>query len=387
MIPRHMADTLQTAATQFPVVTLTGPRQSGKTTLVRALFADHTYTNLEDPELRLLATEDPKEFLKRYAAPVIIDEVQRVPELLSYVQVQVDADPGQKGQYILTGSQQLNLRASIAQSLAGRTAVLRLLPLSLAELRHTGIELDRDEAIFRGFMPRHYQEAIPPATLYRSYYETYVERDVRQLINLQKLQAFELFLKLLAGRIGQVVNLHSLQGDVGVSSTTLSEWLSVLEASYIIFRLPPYFENFGKRFLKSPKLYFTEVGLVAYLLEIRETAHVARDPLLGGLFENLVVLEALKARYNAGLDANLYYARDQRGFEIDLIKSDHRRLTPIEIKAARTFHPDFIANLDKFRTFSETIEPGAVIYAGEASQGYKGHRLLNVSETASLFTP
>ena len=385
MITRAITKVLEKSARQYPVVTVLGPRQSGKTTLAKSTFPEYAYANLEDPELRLLARNDPKEFLERFAAPVIIDEVQRVPELLSYIQVRVDETPDAKGSYVLTGSQQLNLRATITQSLAGRTALLKLLPLALTELAAAGISRTRDEYIFEGFMPRHYNEDLDPVSLYRNYYETYVERDVSQLLSLRNRPAFELFLKLLAGRIGQVVNLHALSGEVGVSSTTLKEWVSVLEASFVVFRLPPYFENFGKRFIKSPKLYFTEIGLAAYLLEIRSSSHVARDPLLGNLFENMVVIEALKARYNSGCDADMYFFRDQSGFEVDLVKSEHRQLTPIEIKAARTFSPDFISALKKFSALSDRVTDGAVIYAGDQEQKYKGCRLLRFTNTGSLF--
>lgn len=385
IIHRSITPALQEAAELFPAVTLIGPRQSGKTTLAKATFPEHGYANLEDPELRRLARGDPKEFLKQYEAPVIIDEIQRVPELLSTLQVRIDEQPDAKGQFILTGSHQIDLRATISQSLAGRTALLKLLPFTLSETLQAAPCYDRDEYLLHGFMPRHYQENIPPELLYRNYYETYVERDIRQMINLRSLQAFELFMKLLAGRIGQLVNLHSLSGEVGVSSTTLKEWLAALEASFIVFRLPPYYENFGKRFIKTPKLYFTEVGLAAYLLEIRKPEQVSRDPLMGSLFENMVVIEALKHRYNAGRDADLYFFRDQSGMEIDLIKSDHRELTPMEIKAARTFDPSFLKSLRSFQALDDRIKPGALIYAGDQEQTYKDVELINFKNMASLF--
>lgn len=387
MIKRTITPTLEEAARLFPAVTIIGPRQSGKTTLAKETFADYNYANLEDPELRLLAQGDPKEFLKQYDAPVIIDEIQRVPELLSSIQVRIDEQPKEKGQFILTGSHQLNLRATISQSLAGRTALLKLLPLTLPETLQITSTYERDDYLLNGFMPRHYQEKIPPEMLYRNYYETYVERDIRQLINLRNIQPFELFMKLLAGRIGQLVNLHSLSGEVGVSSTTLKEWLSVLEASFIVFRLPPYYENFGKRFIKTPKLYFTEVGLAAYLLEIRKPDQVARDPLMGSLFENMVVIEALKHRYNAGRDADLYFFRDQSGMEVDLIQSDHRELTPIEIKAARTFDPSFIKALRSFERLDDRIKPGALIYSGQQEQEYKKVKLINFRNMGKRVSP
>lgn len=369
-----------TAAGNYPVVTVLGPRQSGKTTLVRACFPGYEYCNLEDPELRALAIADPKEFMYRHPAPLIIDEIQRVPELISVLQVVVDENSGDKGMFILTGSHQPQLKAGIAQSLAGRTALLRLLPLSVSELEQAGIIQDRDELIFNGCMPRLYQEGVPATGLYRNYYETYIERDVRQLIQLRNLHAFELFMKLLAGRVGQILNLHALSGEVGVSSPTLREWFSVLEASFVVFRLKPYYENFGKRFVKSPKLYFTEPGLVAYLLELRSSAQVSRDPLLGALFENLVLTEALKSCWHRGEDADLYFFRDQKGFEIDLIQSRHRKLYPLEIKAARTYHSDFLKPIRTFQGFGPRIQPGALVYAGNQSQKVGDQRLLTLRE-------
>jgi len=347
-------------------------------------FPDYNYVNLENPEERALAEQDAVEFLRRYSPPVIIDEIQRLPMLLSYIQTESDR-LNQKGAYILTGSHQPALKAQITQSLAGRTAILQLLPLSIAELSANGISMDRDEYLTKGFMPRIYTENLDPVRYYRNYYLTYVERDARQLINLRNLSAFEIFIKLLAGRIGQLVNLSSLGNDVGVSGTTIAEWLSVLEASYIIFRLPPYYENFGKRLTKSAKIYFTEVGLAAYLLEIETTAMAARDPLLGGLFENMVVVEALKARYNAGKDAQLYFFRDSNGLEIDLLHSVARKLHPIEIKAGRTFTKDFTKNIDALRKLNDKTAAGTVIYAGESEQKIGENSLMNFRSTAKIF--
>ena len=384
-VDRDLRGPLLANAKRYPVVTVLGPRQSGKTTLVRSVFPNHAYCNLEDPELRALATQDPKEFLHRHRPPLILDEVQRVPSLLSLLQVRVDERPAGKGAFILTGSHQPRLRESISQSLAGRTSILKLLPLSIAELSAAGVTQDRDAWLTYGCLPRLYRDALPANDLYRNFYETYVERDVRQLIELRNLQAFELFMKLLAGRVGQVLNLHALSGEIGVSSPTLREWLSVLEASFVVFRLPPYYNNFGKRFIKSPKIYFTEPGLAAYLLEIRTPQQMSRDPLLGNLFENLVVMEALKSRWNQGVDPDLYHIRDSGGFEIDLALSRQRQLFPVEIKAARSFRTEFFKNLEKSAQWSESIQPGAVIYAGEEEQMVQGHALLPFEKTASWF--
>ncbi len=384
MIERAITPHLREMARCFPVVTIMGPRQSGKTTLAKQVFPDHAYVNLEDPAAFRIAASDPKAFFELYKPPVIIDEVQRVPELLSSVQILADSTE-RRGMFILTGSHQPALHAKISQSLAGRTGILKLLPLSIRELSNAEIRLERDEYLFNGFMPRLYNEKIPPSMLYSAYYATYVERDVRQLINVRNQHAFETFLRLLAGRVGQVVNLNSLAGDVGVSSTTLAEWLSVLEASYIVFRLPCYFNNFGKRLIKAPKIYFTEVGLAVYLLGIENVSQVARDPLLGGLFENLVVAEALKARFNAGKQLpELYYYRVQGQHEVDLLINNGRTLIPVEIKAGKTFDPSFANELRPFIAFAGDCCNPTVLYSGDASVEINGIRFDSFRNVANL---
>ena len=318
MIQRTIQAQLQKLAKMYPVVTITGPRQSGKTTLAKMTFPDYRYVSLENFDVRQMAEADPKGFLKSYASPVIFDEIQRVPALLSYIQTIVDENKT-CGQYILTGSHQPMLGEGVSQSLAGRTGILRLLPLSIAELDAAGITMERDQYIAQGFMPRLYDSALDAKNLYRDYFSSYVEKDVRMMLNVKNLGAFETFVKLLAGRVGQLINLSALAGDVGVSVPTLKEWLSVLEASFIVCQLPCYYENFGKRLVKSKKLYFSEVGLAAWLLGIETPEQAARDPLFGGLFENMVVMEAMKARLNAGEVPNLYFLRDSQGLEADLI--------------------------------------------------------------------
>jgi len=384
MIQRTIQTELVRLAKQFPVITVTGPRQSGKTTLVQMQFPDHAYCNLEHPETRKLALSDPNAFFELYPAPVIIDEVQRAPELLSYIQVRADAS-SKKGQYILTGSHQMALREAVSQSLAGRTALLELLPLSIEELTAAGIELTRDEYIFQGFYPRIYAEQQDVRTLYRNYFQTYVERDVRQILQVKDLSLFEQFIRLLAGRTGQVLNLHSLGNEIGVAGKTLKEWVSVLEASFIVLRLPPYFENFGKRITKSPKLYFTDTGLLCYLLGIEKPEQVMRDPAFGHLFENLVVIEALKTRMNQGLDANLYFFRDNNRQEVDLVYKKGRTLFPVEIKAAMTWSPDFLRGIEYFnRTVPESAK-GTVIYSGELQPELKNASVIHFKRTAELF--
>ncbi len=362
-IKRAVSHELQSIAKDYPVITITGPRQAGKTTLARMEFPDYSYCNLENPEIRELAINDPNAFFEEFSSPVIIDEIQRVPQLLSYIQTIVD-ESEEKGMYILTGSHQFNLNQAITQSLAGRTALLNLLPFSIRELTDSGIKPDRDELIYKGFLPRIYKDDLNPTKTYRNYFQTYVERDLRQMVNIRNITQFEVFLKLLAGRVGQLLNLNSLSNDIGVSSNTLKEWMSILEASFLIFKLPPYFENFGKRVVKSPKIYFTDVGLATYLLGIEELNQVSRDPLIGNLFENMIVIEAVKSRYNQGLDPNLFFYRDNNRNEIDMIYKKSKKLIPIEIKYAKTIHSDFFKSLKKFNKITAKASRGYLIYSG-----------------------
>ena len=364
MIPRFITKQLDLLVKQFPVITIIGPRQSGKTTLAKNYFSGYKYVNLEKPDVRDYAIDDPNGFLNDNKAPVVFDEIQRVPKLISYIQDIVDNQES-TGQYILTGSHQPALKESVTQSLAGRTAILQLLPLSIAELSSAGYDFQRNDYIYRGFLPKLYKLKGKPNLEYSNYYHTYVERDVTSLINLRYKREFEIFIRLLAGRIGQLINLSSMANDVGVSVKTLSEWLNVLEASFIIFRLPCFFENFGKRLVKTPKLYFTEVGLASWLLGITDVKQLSSHPLIGNLFENMVVLEALKQRFNSGKENDLYFFRDQRGFEIDLLLTDGNKIIPYEIKSAQTYTPDFAKNLKTFAQRSENIESGYVVYAGD----------------------
>ncbi len=385
MIMRDITNEFLTQLREYPIVTVIGPRQAGKTTLVRSVLPEYEYVSLETPETRQFALDDPKAFLKRYAGNVIFDEVQRVPHLLSYLQGIVDQS-GRQGQFVLTGSHQLELRAAITQSLAGRTGILHLLPLSIAELAAAGIRFDDfAEYIHHGFLPRVYDQQQRPYTAYANYYQTYVERDVRQLIHLKDANLFEKFIKLLAGRVGQIINYQSLASDVGVDSKTIKQWLSILEASFIVFALPPYFENFGKRIIKSPKYYFTDTGLLSYLLDIEKAAQVARDPLMGSLFENLVVLEALKTRYNQGLSANLYFFRDYQGNEIDLLFKSGSQLTGLEIKAAATWNSSFKKGLQRFSDTNAALTRRYVVYSGERMAFSDGVEALPYTNVAEIF--
>lgn len=363
MIERDIAVKAQDLWRKYPVLTIVGPRQSGKTTLSRMAFPDVGYVNMEDPEVHALAKSDMREFLRRHPAPTIFDEVQYVPELLRYIQAEVD-EVRKPSRYVVTGSHQPALRSAICESLAGRTGMLELLPLTMGELRRAGIEKSRDEWIISGFMPRLYDSELTPTELYRDYFLTYVERDVRRLANLRHLGAFETFVRLLAGRVGQLLNLNALAGDVGISVPTVREWLSVMESSYVIKILHPYFRNFGKRFVKSPKVYFTETGLAAYLVGIRDASQVAAHPLMGGLFENMAVMELFKARLNRGEDGGMYFLRTSSGLEADVVMENGRRLDLYEIKAASTFYETMTENLDKIASFVPDVGRRMVVYSG-----------------------
>ena len=383
MIEREIASKLKHLVATFPVVTIEGPRQSGKTTLAKMTFPEFAYANLEDSATRRLAERDPQAFFEKFPCPAIIDEIQRVPDLISAIQFEVDRRGG-NGLFVLTGSHQPRLREGVSQSLAGRTALLTLLPFSVRELASAGIVLERDDYIFKGFLPAVYDRNQNPNDAYEAYYRTYVEKDVRQLINISHQSEFELFLRLLAGRVGQIVNLEAMSGEVGVSATTLKEWLSVLEACYVVFRLQPYYNNFGKRFVKSPKIYFTDVGLAVHLLDISNPAQVARDPLIGGLFENLVVVEALKARLNRGERAGLYYIRGKSGVEIDLVLEEGRRMHGIEIKSSKTPDDSFADNMNRFMKSVASLESKSVIYSGDEWPIIAGGKFVNFKDTAKL---
>ena len=383
MFKRDIEKELIYLATQYPVVTIIGPRQAGKTTLSRLIFPDYHYCNLELPELRQLADSDPKAFFYTYPPPIILDEIQRVPSLLSYIQVMAD-ESDKKGQFILTGSHQSKLHEAVTQSLAGRTALLTLLPLSIHELSQSGLTFTRESFLLNGFLPRIYKDKLDPTRTYRNYFQTYVERDLRQISNVRNLNDFEKFIYLLAGRIGQLINLQSISNDLGVTSKTVKEWISILEASSIIYLLKPYFENFGKRMVKTPKLYFTDVGLATYLLGITESNQLLRDPLIGNLFENLVVIEALKTRMNLGMDANLYFYRDNNQNEVDLIYKVGRELIPIEIKSAMTYSDSLYKNINFFQKIAGSNK-GYLIYAGELEIHKENLSILNFSHTHQIF--
>ncbi len=367
MIEREITPLLTTLFGQYPFVTVTGPRQSGKTTLCRGTFPHLKYVNLEAPDQRDFAESDPRGFLSQLGDGAIIDEVQHVPALLSYLQVLAD-ESGRNGLFVLTGSEQFGLSRAIGQSLAGRTALLRLLPFSLAERQRTGASGAIDDIIFTGFYPRILDHGLDPRQALGDYFETYVERDVRRLGEIRNLSGFRRFVRLCAGRVGQLVNLTSLGSDAGVSHTTAREWLTVLEASYVIFQLPPFHANIRKRLVKSPKLYFYDVGLAAYLMGIQNPGQVATHPLRGALFENLVVAEALKHRFNRGRDFNLNFFRDSRGLECDLLYDTGNGIHAIEIKAGATIASDYFTSLNRVAALLPAISARTVVYGGATRQ-------------------
>ena len=377
MITRDITQELLQSAAEYPVVTVLGPRQSGKTTLTRMTFPDKPYFSLEDPDIRIAAEADPRGFLDQMKDGGVLDEVQRLPVLLSYIQGIVDKTR-KRGTFILTGSHQPQLHEAISQSLAGRTAILSLWPFSINEIRRYEQPQNPFDLIYRGFFPKLHQEKLEPRRFFNGYLQTYVERDVRALIHLRDLSSFQKFLILLAGRVGQVVNLASLSNDVGVSATTIRNWLSVLKASYILFELPPFFENVQKRVIKSPKLYFTDVGLVAFLLGIHTADQAFRDPLRGNLYENLVIADIGKGALNRGIRPEMYFFRDSHGNEIDLLVRENGVLTPVEIKSAATFSMDFVKGLEWFQTLNlKRVRPGVVLYNGVQSFNIRGIRILN----------
>ena len=365
ILRRELTETLRHEATLYPVITLLGPRQAGKTTLARQCFPHYSYVNLEDRQAREIALTDERKFFSLFPPPIIVDEIQRVPTLASYVQVLVDADRDKMGAFILTGSQQPKLAEAVSQSLAGRTSVLSLMPFTIHELEKAAICPTTDELLLRGFMPDVHVRNVPPSSYYRNYFQTYVERDLRQMVNIKHIDLFERFMTLLAGRVGQVVNLASLASETGVSATTINEWISILEAAFLVFKLQPYFSNVSKRVVKSPKIYFTDVGLASWLIGLSSPEQVARDPLRGQLFENMVVSDIRKQIFNQAGDARLSFLRTDKGFEVDLMISRGTTVQPVEIKSAMTYHDSLVANLRKYVNNDKSAIRPYLIYDGD----------------------
>jgi predicted AAA+ superfamily ATPase len=385
MINRKIEPVLYDLASKYPVVTLTGPRQSGKTTLCRKVFPEMAYANLESPDVREYAVTDPRGFLATYTDGVIIDEIQRAPQLVSYIQGVVD-ERKTTCQFILTGSQQFEVMNTINQSLAGRTGLLKLLPFSISEIKGRTLPASLDALMLKGFYPRIHDQNLNPTQALGDYYETYVERDLRQLASIRDLSLFQKFIRLCAGRIGQLLNLNSLAGDTGISHTTAHAWLSILEASYIIFLLKPWYRNVSKRLIKSSKIYFYDVGLAAYLLGMESEVHVSRDPLRGNLFENLALMEIIKYRFHSGRKNATTFYRDSRGNEVDMILESGRDLFPVEVKSGATIADDFFKGLNYFSgSVSEAPYGCGLIYGGQEIQQRHNFHIYPVAAIEEMF--
>jgi hypothetical protein len=386
-IARILEKKLKELAGQYPVLALLGPRQSGKTTLARHLFPNYQYVNLEELDFRQFAIADPRGFLETHSSGkgLILDEIQNTPDLFSYLQVRVDRDP-RPGFYVLTGSQNILLNEQISQTLAGRIAIETLLPLSIEELALA----DRlPKPVFslahQGFYPPIYARKLDAQDWYKNYIQTYVERDVRQVRNVSDLALFQKFIKLCAGRIGQLLNLTSLSDDCGVSVNTIRSWISILEASYILFLLPPHHKNFSKRLIKSPKLYFYDTGLACHLLGIETPNMLVQHYLRGGIFESMILSNLYKRRFNQGKTPNLFFWRDKSGLEVDCIIEKGDRLVPVEIKSGQTASSDFFTSLEIYcRLASLPPSSGFVIYAGDEEQKRSSGYLLSWRQTEKL---
>lgn len=385
MIERESEQYIKTLLRGFPIVTLTGPRQSGKTTLAKSVFSGRPYASLEDPDIRQTAKDDPRSFLERFPDGAVLDEVQRCPELLSYLQTIVDAD-GRMGLFILTGSQQFGLMSGISQSLAGRTAFVELLPFSVSELcRAEKLPTSVDSMLLNGCYPPLYDRDVPPSAWFGAYVTAYIERDVRQMLKIQELETFQRFVRLCAGRSGQLLNLSSLATECGITHNTAKAWISVLEASYLVFLLRPHHTNFNKRLVKMPKLYFYDAGLVSWLLGIRTAEQMTTHPLRGSIFETFIISELVKSRFNRGERPNIYFWRDTNGNEVDVIVEQGTSLMPIEIKSGKTLARDSFAGLDKWRTLAGTaaIEP-TLIYGGNDGYSQNGIRVAGWEECGQV---
>lgn len=375
-IHRELSSVLEEAYRYFSVITVTGPRQSGKTTLIRNLFPHLPYYSLESLDIRSFAENDPIAFLNQNEEGMILDEVHNAPDLLSYIQGIVDEHPDKR--YILSGSSQFAMLKRVTQSLAGRTAVFELMPLSYSETKDLTADVPLDKLLFNGFYPAIYSGRNVPEFLYPAYMKTYLDRDVRDLLQIKDMMQFHIFIKLCAGRIGSLFKASELANEIGVSPNTISSWLSVLQASYIVTLLPPYFENTSKRLTKMPKLYFLDTGLACYLLGIESPEQLSRDKMRGALFENFVVTEALKQRYNQGKESNLYFYRDSNQNEIDLLLKRNTRLYGIEIKSSMTYHKDFEKALKRIDEWVKApVDGKAVVYAGNFENTAGEIKLLN----------
>lgn len=378
MIKRSISPSIQKAFKQYPIVSITGPRQSGKTTLVKMLFPDIPYANLENPDVRAYAIEDPRGFLSEYPAAVILDEVQRVPQLFSYIQT-ISDEKKRPSQYVLTGSHNFLLLENITQSLAGRVALFKLLPLSMRELDTAKLLKNNCETyLYQGFYPRIYDQDLSIYEYYQNYIQTYIERDVRAIKNIGNLNAFQRFLKMCASRTGHVLNLSSLANDCGITHNTAKAWISVLETSFIVHLLYPHYKNFSKRLIKMPKLYFTDPGLVCALTGIENKQQLSTHYLKGEIFETMIVAEFLKFRFNLGMEPNCYFWRDKIGREIDLIIDKAEQPTPVEIKSGKTITSEFFKNILYYCKLAQiNSKYASIIYGGSSNQSRQSGNVLS----------
>jgi predicted AAA+ superfamily ATPase len=381
-IRREIEADIVRGASGFPVLTITGPRQSGKTTLIKHLFPEKNYISLENPDNYEIARNDPRGFLNRYLDGVILDEIQRVPELLSYIQGIVD-EYNIPGMFILSGSQQFNLLSGITQSLAGRTAIYKLFPFSISELGSRN-ESDINKILYKGFYPRIWDMDLSPGKVYTDYFETYIERDLRQIVNIKDLDKFRKFVRLCAGRVGQLFIASHLANELGVSVHTINSWLSILETSYIIFQLPPFHANINKRLIKAYKLYFYDIGLVSNLLRIQQPDLLENHPLRGAIFENLVIADIVKSRRHKSLMDNFYFYRDSNQNEVDLLIDDLQTLDAVEIKSSETFSTSLLKGLNHFRkVFPKKARRTILCSAAKQEMPFQEHQLVhfrNISE-------
>ncbi|PKP30330.1 MAG: AAA family ATPase [Bacteroidetes bacterium HGW-Bacteroidetes-16] len=381
-IQREIEKAIVSFARQFPVIVVTGPRQSGKTTLVRNVFGDKPYFNLELPDVSDIIQQDPRSFFNKLTNGAVIDEIQRMPELLRYIQGIVD-EVRQPGMFILTGSNQFMLMNQVTESLAGRVALFKLLPFSLSEVEDKLPSTLTDDLILNGYYPAVVANRFEPYRTYQNYYETYLERDLRSMINIKNLSDFKKFVRLCAGRVGQIFNASALANETGVSVHTIKSWISILEASYIIFLLPPWYDNINKRLIKSPKVYFYDTGLLSYILGIENKNQLSRDPLRGNIFENMVIAEFYKKRYNRGLDARYYFFRDNHGNEVDLIIPHGNEIQGIEIKSSQTFNKEFLKGLHYLKDiYPQRNIDNLLIYDGEDIGNVSDTEIINFRSIA-----
>jgi len=368
-VVRSIIEQLKIYKSKYPILALTGPRQSGKTTLLRELFPDYTYLSLENPDLRTFAENDPNGFFDKYSQFCIFDEVQRVPQLFSYLQTIVD-EKKIMGQFILSGSQNFHLIKNITQSLAGRVALFKLFPFDFTELHAANLmEDDYVKMLLRGFYPAIYDRDIPSQIFYSNYIQTYVERDITELVSIRDIRTFRTFLTLCAARAGQLLNLNSLAKDCGITQPTAKAWISLLESSYILFLVQPYYKNFDKRVIKSPKLYFYDTGLLCHLLKIKDSKQIKFNSYKGNLFENMIVAEYIKQNYHQNKMEEFWFWRDSGGHEVDLIRQDDDLLNVIEIKSTKTITSDLFKEMNYFEALAKSeIKSKTLIYAGDDDQ-------------------